>query len=78
MTKSANIYILKTAYTDWYDNKDHTDKELAECLFSWLQSHTDYDQLTMEASNGRDYWIYVSCRKNKSKNRHQVVRLTKK
>ena len=39
---------------------------------------TDYDQLIMETSNGRDFWIHVSCRKNKRKNRHQVLRLSKK
>lgn len=76
--EAADIYIPMTPYTDWDDNKAHTDKELAERWFSWLQSHTDYDQLIMETSNGRDYWIHVSCRKNKSKNRHQVLRLTKK
>ena len=76
--EAADIFIPKTAYTDWDDNKAHTDKELAERWFSWLQSHTDFDQLIMETSNGRDYGIHVSCRKNKSKNRHQVLRLTKK
>lgn len=76
--EAADIYIPKTAYTDWDDNKAHTNKELAEHWFSWLQSHTDYDQLIIETSNGRDYWIHVSYRKNKSKNRHQVLRLTKK
>ena len=76
--EAADIFIPKTAYTDWDDNRAHTDKELAERWFSWLQSHTDYDQLIMETSNGRDLWIHVSCRKNKSKTRHQVLRLTKK
>lgn len=76
--EAADIYIPKTAYTDWDDNKAHTDKELAERWFSWRQSNTDFDQLIMETSNGRDFWIHVSCRKNKSKNRHQVLRLTKK
>ena len=76
--EAADIYIPKTAYTDWDDNKAHTDKELAERWFSWLQANTDYDQLIMETTNGRDYWIHVSCRKNKSKNRHQVLILTKK
>ena len=76
--EAAGIYIPKTAYTDWNDNKAHTDKEIAERWFSWLQSNTDFDQLIMETTNGRDYWIHVSCRKNKTKNRHQVLRLTKK
>ena len=65
-------------YTDWDDNKAHTDKELAERWFSWLQANTEFDQLIMETSNGRDFWIHVSCRKNAKKNRHQVLRLTKK
>lgn len=72
--EAADIYIPKTAYTDWDDNKAHTDKELAERWFLWLQSHTDYDQLIMETSNGRDYWIHVSCRANRKKNRHQIFR----
>lgn len=76
--ETADIYIPKTPYTDWDDNKAHSDKEIAERWFSWLQANTDFDQLIMETSNGRDYWINVSCRKNKSKNRHQVLRLTKK
>ena len=63
---------------NWDDNKAHTDKELDECWFSRLQSHTDYDQHIMEASNGRDFGIHESCRKNIKKNRHQVLRLTKK
>lgn len=69
--EAADIFIPKTAYTI-------PDKELAERWFSWLQASTDFDQLIMETSNGRDYWVHVSCRKNKSKNRHQVLRLTKK
>lgn len=31
-------------------------------------------QAIMETSTGRDYWIHVSCKKNSSKNRHQVIR----
>ena len=76
--EAADIQIPKTAYTEWKDSKAHTDKDILNRWFTWLQSHTDYDQLIMETSNGRDYWIHVSCRKNKSKNRHQVLRLTKK
>lgn len=74
--EAADIQLPKTAYTDWDDNLAHTDMEIAECWFSWLQSHTDFDQLIMETVNGRDYWIHVSCRKNKKANRHQVQRLT--
>lgn len=35
-------------------------------------------QAIMETSNGRDYWIHVSCKKNSSKNRHQVIRELRK
>lgn len=51
--------------------------EIAERWFSWLQSHTDYDHLILETSNGRDYWIHISCRKNKKANRHQGKRSAK-
>lgn len=76
--EAADIQIPKTAYTAWDDNLRHTDMETAEKWFSWLQTHTDFDQLIMETHNGRDYWIHVSCRKNRKANRHQVLRLTKK
>lgn len=48
--------------------------EHAKQWFDFLEHHTDFDQLTMETSNGRDYWIHVSSKKNLSKNRHQVIR----
>lgn len=32
--ETADINILKSTYTDWYDNKMHTDKGLAERWFS--------------------------------------------
>lgn len=30
-------------------------------------------QAIMETSTGRDYLSHVSCKKNRSKNRHQVI-----
>ena len=76
--EAADIHIPLTPYTSWDDNRQHTDMDIAKKWFSWLQANTDFDQLIMETSNGRDYWIHVSCRKNAKKNRHQVLRLTKK
>ena len=76
--EAADIQIPKTKYTDWDDGKSHTDMKVAQKWFDFLEHHTDFDQLIMETTNGRDYWIHVSCRRNKSKNRHQVLRLTKK
>ena len=72
--EAADIHIPLTPYTSWDDNRQHTDMDIAKKWFDFLEHHTDFDQLIMETSNGRDYWIHVSCRKNKSKNRHQVIR----
>ena len=35
-------------------------------------------QAIMETSKGRDYLSHVSCKKNRSKNRHQVIRELRK
>ena len=76
--EAADIQIPKTAYTEWKDNKAHTDKDILNRWFEFLITHTDFDQAIIETSNGKDFWIHVSCRKNIKKNRHQVLRLTKK
>lgn len=75
--EAADIQLPKTPYTDWDDNLAHTDMEIARKWFDFLEHHTDFDQLIMETSNGRDYWIHVSCRRNRKANRHQVLHLTK-
>ena len=72
--EAADIHVPLNAYSDWDDNKRHTNMELAKQWFDFLEHHTDFDQLIMETSNGRDYWIHVSCRKNIKKNRHQIFR----
>lgn len=74
----ANIQLPLTSHTAWDDNKRHTDLETARKWFDWLEHHTDFDQLIMETSNEKDYWIHVSCRKNHKANRHQVIRYLKK
>ena len=76
--EAADIYIPKTDYTDWDDNLAHTDMEIAKRWFTWLMDNIDFDQLILETENGRDYWIHVSCKKNRSKNRHQVIENLKK
>lgn len=78
MGEAADIHIPKTAYTDWDDNKAHTDMELAKSWFTFLEHNVDFDQLILETENGRDYWIHISCKKNRSKNRHQVIRELRK
>lgn len=72
--EDADIHVPLNAYSDWDDNKRHTNMDLAKQWFDYLEHHTDFDQLIMETSNGRDYWIHVSCRKNIKKNRHQIFR----
>ena len=76
--EAADIQLPLTSYTGWDDNKRHTDMEEAKRWFDWLENHTDFDQLIMETSNGKDFWIHVSCRRNRKANRHQVIRYLKK
>lgn len=78
MGEAADIQIPLNDYTDWDDNKRHTDMEIAKRWFEFLEYHTDFDQLILETENGRDYWIHVSCKKNRSKNRHDVIRFLHK
>ena len=54
------------------------DLETARKWFDWLEHNTDFDQLILETANGKDYWIHVSCRRNRRANRHQVIRYLKK
>ena len=54
-------------------NQRQTPYSLKE-WFDWLQTNTDFDQLILEHDSKGSYWIHVSCRKNRSKNRHQVIR----
>lgn len=72
--EAADIQLPKAPYTDWDDNLHHTDMDIAHRWFDFLEHHTDFDQLILETSNGRDYWIHVSCRRNRERNRHQVIR----
>ena len=76
--EAADIQLPVTSYTAWDDNRRHTDLEEARRWFDWIQDHCDFDQLIFETANGKDYWIHVSCRKNRKKNRHQVIRYLKK
>lgn len=75
--EAADIRLPQTEYTSWKDNLRHTDMEVAHRWLTFLKEHTDFDQLILETSNGLDYWLHVSCRKNLAKNRHQVLELDK-
>lgn len=72
--EAADIQIPKTTYTEWSDGLAHTDKQILYTWFDWIKTHCDFDQLIVETSNGKDFWIHVSCRKNRERNRHQVIR----
>lgn len=76
--EAADIQLPLTSYTAWDDNRRHTDLEEARRWFDWIQDHCDFDQLILETTNGKDYWIHVSCRRNRRANRHQVIRYLKK
>lgn len=53
--EAADISLPLPSYTAWDDNKRHTDLETARKWFDFLERHTDFDQLIMETSNGKDY-----------------------
>lgn len=76
--EAADILIPKTTYTNWDDNLAHTDMDIAHKWFDWLKHNVNFDQLILETSNGKDYWIHISCRKNLKANRHQIFREMRK
>ena len=66
-----------------YDFKDSTgsrltDIQLARDWVQWLTDNTDFDQLILETVNRKIFWIHVSCKRNRSLNRHQVIRFMQK
>lgn len=46
--------------------------------FEWIKANCNFDQLILETSNDKDFWIHVSCRMNIKANRHQVFYNMKK
>ena len=73
--EAADIVPLPPAGSRLVSLSNHNQRQTPHSLkewFDWLKDNTDFDQLIMETANGRDYWIHVSCRKNKKANRHQV------
>ena len=55
-----------------------TNTDILDRWFTWIMNNCDYDQLNKETSDRRIDWIHVSCRANKSKNRHQVIHFMQK
>ena len=70
--EACDIRLPRTPYVDWGDNLAHTDMSVAYRWLDFLEHHTDFDQLILEHSHG-EYWIHVSCKSDRSRNRHQVI-----
>ena len=76
--EACDIRLPVSKHTPQRDGKAHTDKEILNSWFDWIVSNTDFDQAIIETANGKDFWLHVSCRANKRKNRHQVIRFLQK
>ena len=76
--EACDIRLPVSKHTPQRDGKAHTDKEILNSWFDWIVTNTDFDQAIIETANGKDFWIHVSCRANKRKNRHQVIRFLQK
>ena len=76
--EACDIRLPVSKHTTPRDGKAHTDKEVLNSWFDWIVTNTDFDQAIIETANGKDFWIHVSCRQNKRKNRHQVIRFLQK
>ena len=50
-----------------------TNTDLLNKRFVWLMNNTDFDQLIKETANRQTYWIHVSCKSDRTLNRHQVI-----
>lgn len=55
------------------DGTNHSNMETLNKWMRWLIDNTDFDQCIKETANRRTYWIHVSCKRDPSKNRHQVI-----
>ena len=50
-----------------------TNTDILNRWFTWIMDHCDFDQLIKETSDRCIYWIHVSCKRDRTKNRHQVI-----
>ncbi|MBO4487779.1 MAG: peptidase M15 [Bacteroidaceae bacterium] len=76
--EAADLLLPLTSYVSGNDNRRHTDMEAARKWIDFIEHNTDFDQVILETANDEDYWIHVSCRKNRRANRHRVIRYMKK
>ena len=75
--EAADIRIPEYDFTGKQDQR-YTNTDILDRWFTWIMNNCDYDQLIKETTDRRIYWIHVSCRANKSKNRHQVIHFMQK
>lgn len=75
--EAADIHIPPYDFKDSAGNS-LTNIEKARQWMQWLTDNTDFDQLILETSNRKIFWIHVSCKRDRSLNRHQVIRFMKK
>lgn len=70
--EAADIHI---PVYDFVDSKGqhHTNMDILNKWFTWIMNNCDFDQLIKETANRRTYWIHVSCKRDRSKNRRQVI-----
>ena len=76
--EACDFRIPVAKHTSQSDGEAHTDKEILNSWFDWIVSNTDFDQAIIETSNGKDFWIHVSCKRDRTQNRHKVIHFLQK
>ena len=72
---TSTFHLLHTSHGTTTSTK--TDHKTAHYCYR-IEHKTDFDLLILETANGKDYWIPVSHKRNRNKNRHQIIRDLKK
>lgn len=70
--EAADIHIPVHDFVD-SNGHHHSNMNILKKWFTWIMDNCDFDQLIKETTNRRTYWIHVSCKRDRSKNRHQVI-----
>lgn len=70
--EAADTHIPVYDFVD-SNGKHHSNMETLNNWMRWIIDNTDFDQCIKETANRRTYWIHVSCKRDRSKNRHQVI-----
>ncbi len=73
LTGEAADIRLPTYNCKGADGQSFTNLEQLNKRFLWLMNNTDFDLLIKETTNRQIYWIHVSCKSDRSRNRHQVI-----